>query len=178
MVQLTPEEVIKAKWGTRWGCHTPVALSPGKRNGTFCTGSWAGPGPVWMGAENITTNKIQSPDHPACSESLRQWYQFQINNNTRVYSWHKASCCVHEELFPSRQEPKMTNLSDKWYLSDRLCGLVVRVSGYIQRSRVRFPALPDFLSSSGSGTGSTQPREVNWGATWIKSSGSGLENRH
>ena len=37
----------------------------------------------------------------------------------------------------------------------------------IQRSRVRFPALPDFLSSSGSGTGSTQPREVNWGATWI-----------
>ena len=38
----------------------------------------------------------------------------------------------------------------------------------IQRSRVRFPALPDFLSSSGSGTGFTQPREVNWGATWIK----------
>ena len=38
----------------------------------------------------------------------------------------------------------------------------------IQRSRVRFPALPDFLNSSGSGTGSTQPREVNWGATWIK----------
>jgi hypothetical protein len=30
-----------------------------------------------------------------------------------------------------------------------------------QRSRVRFPALPDFLSGSGSGTGSTQPREVN-----------------
>jgi hypothetical protein len=29
----------------------------------------------------------------------------------------------------------------------------------IQRSRVRFPVLPDFLSSSGSGTGSTQPRE-------------------
>jgi hypothetical protein len=28
-----------------------------------------------------------------------------------------------------------------------------------QRYRVRFPALPDFLSSSGSGTGSTQPRE-------------------
>ena len=47
----------------------------------------------------------------------------------------------------------------------------------IQRSRVRFPALPDFLSSSGSGTGFTQPREVNWGATWIKSSGSGPENR-
>jgi hypothetical protein len=30
-----------------------------------------------------------------------------------------------------------------------------------QRSRVRFPVLPDFLRSSGSGTGSTQPREDN-----------------
>jgi hypothetical protein len=36
----------------------------------------------------------------------------------------------------------------------------------IQRSRVRFPALPDFLRSRGSGTGSTQPREDNWRATW------------
>jgi hypothetical protein len=38
----------------------------------------------------------------------------------------------------------------------------------IQRSRVRFPALPDFLRNSGSGTGSTQPRECNWGATWME----------
>jgi hypothetical protein len=30
-----------------------------------------------------------------------------------------------------------------------------------QRSLVRFPALPDFLRSSGSGTGPTQPREDN-----------------
>jgi hypothetical protein len=40
---------------------------------------------------------------------------------------------------------------------DRLCGLVVR----IPKVRVRFPALPDFLRSGGSGTGSTQPREYN-----------------
>jgi NADH-ubiquinone oxidoreductase chain 2 len=32
-------------------------------------------------------------------------------------------------------------------------------------TRVRFPALPE-KKSSGSGTGSTQPREYNWGATW------------
>jgi hypothetical protein len=38
----------------------------------------------------------------------------------------------------------------------------------IQSSRDRFPALPDFLRNSGSGTGSTQPREDNWGATWMK----------
>jgi hypothetical protein len=38
----------------------------------------------------------------------------------------------------------------------------------IQMSRVRFPALPNFLRSRGSGTGSTQPRDYNWGATWMK----------
>jgi hypothetical protein len=42
--------------------------------------------------------------------------------------------------------------------------------------RVWFPALPDFLRSSGCGMGSTRPREYNWGATGKKSSGSGLES--
>jgi hypothetical protein len=37
-----------------------------------------------------------------------------------------------------------------------------------QRSRVWFPALPHFLSSSGFGTGSTQRREYKWWATWMK----------
>jgi hypothetical protein len=43
--------------------------------------------------------------------------------------------------------------------------------------RVRFPAQPDFVRSSGSRTGSTQPREYNWAATGKKSSGFGLEIR-
>jgi hypothetical protein len=42
-------------------------------------------------------------------------------------------------------------------VSDRLCGLVVRVSDY----RSRFPALPDFLRISESGTWSIQPREYD-----------------
>jgi hypothetical protein len=38
----------------------------------------------------------------------------------------------------------------------------------IQTSRVRFPALIDFLRSSGSGTASTQPCEYNCVATWSR----------
>jgi hypothetical protein len=45
-----------------------------------------------------------------------------------------------------------------------LCGLLVRVSGYRDPEVwVRFPALPDFLRSSGSGTGFIQPSEYNRG---------------
>jgi hypothetical protein len=40
--------------------------------------------------------------------------------------------------------------------------------------QVWFPVLPDFLKSSGSGSGSTQPHDCNWGVTWKKCSSSGL----
>jgi hypothetical protein len=40
-----------------------------------------------------------------------------------------------------------------------------RPSATDPEARVRFPALSE-KKSSGSGTGSTQPREYNWGATW------------
>jgi hypothetical protein len=52
-------------------------------------------------------------------------------------------------------------------------------SSWLQIQRpLRFPAQPNFLRSSGSGTGSTQPREDNWDATWKDSSGAGIENRN
>jgi hypothetical protein len=59
-----------------------------------------------------------------------------------------------------------------------LMGTALFYSSWLQTQRpwVRFPALPDFLSSSESWTGSTQPREDKWGAIWKKSSGSGLKS--
>jgi hypothetical protein len=51
---------------------------------------------------------------------------------------------------------------------ERVCGLVARVPGYRLEVWDLFPALPDYLSSNGSGTGSTQLREYTRGATWNK----------
>jgi hypothetical protein len=51
--------------------------------------------------------------------------------------------------------------------SDRLCGLMVRVLGYISGDSGSIPGTTRFSggggeeNSSGSGTGSTQPREYN-----------------
>jgi hypothetical protein len=50
---------------------------------------------------------------------------------------------------------------DLYLIWDRLCGLVVRVPAYRSRG-------PASILSSGSGTGSTQPREDNLGAIWRK----------
>jgi hypothetical protein len=44
---------------------------------------------------------------------------------------------------------------------DSLCGLVVRVPGYRTRGPGPIPGATNFLRSSGSGTGSTQPRGYN-----------------
>jgi hypothetical protein len=43
----------------------------------------------------------------------------------------------------------------------RLCGLWSEFLATDPEVQVRFPALTDFLISSGSGKGSTQPREYN-----------------
>jgi hypothetical protein len=72
-------------------------------------------------------------------------------------TWDQFSC-VGKQL-------KVTVICSCACYNGRLCSLVVRVPGCISRG------------PGGSGTGSTQPHEYNWEATWKKRSCSGLENR-
>jgi hypothetical protein len=79
------------------------------------------------------------------------------------YTYHLFKETNRKRLFLDLQPPLWSRGQSSW--------LQIEESGFDSR-------LPDFLRSSGSGTGSTQPREYNWRATWKKkkSSGSGLEN--
>jgi len=42
-------------------CHNPATLPLGKRTGTHCKGDWEGPGPLWMGVENLTPYQDSIP---------------------------------------------------------------------------------------------------------------------
>jgi hypothetical protein len=58
----------------------------------------------------------------------------------------------------------MSDIHDSFSIHFMFLGTRVRLSEFLATDpevRVRFPALPDFLRSGGSGTGSTQPREHN-----------------
>ena len=108
-VQLTPQQAMKAKWGIRWGCHNPATLSPWKRNGTFA--QEAG----WAQDLYGRVQKMSPPPEfdPRTIQPVASHQDNGINFRSikvqEFYSWHKASCCVHEELFLSRQQFKMTN---------------------------------------------------------------------
>jgi hypothetical protein len=70
---------------------------------------------------------------------------------------------LHATWFPDGANFRLDCYTNM-YLSN--CSEQVRSSGQsswlqIRRSPVRFPVLPDFLRSSVSGTGSTQPRKDN-----------------
>jgi hypothetical protein len=96
---------------------------------------------------------------------------FEGQNSCSLFQGQN-SCSLNDKirLLPPREHtasPLQARLVSSFNLVlDRLCGQSFWLQ--IHRSWVRFPALPDFLRSSGSGTGSTQPREDNRRATLKK----------
>jgi len=45
--------------------HAPVALPPGMKPGTHCTGGWVGHGTSLNGSQKIVSVGILTADHPA-----------------------------------------------------------------------------------------------------------------
>jgi hypothetical protein len=102
--------------------------------------------------------------HWKCHSGLTQasvWHQFWLPTK-----WLNDSA---GHVFKIREPFKLFVRCCKG--NDRLCGLVVRVLGYRSGGPGSIPGTTRFSGkkgkkSSGSGTGSTQPREYYWGATW------------
>ena len=57
------------RWGGR-SAPRPGRFTPGKDPVPIVQEAGWTPGPVWMGAENLASTGIRSPDRPARSESL------------------------------------------------------------------------------------------------------------
>jgi hypothetical protein len=96
----------------------------------------------------------------AASACWGLWLTFKfilLTHYLEVYNFkitYNCVCKIKENWRPYLRPPLWSSGQSSWL--------------QIQRTRVRYPALPDFLRSSGSGTGSSQPREDNWGATWME----------
>jgi hypothetical protein len=105
------------------------------------------------------------PPHQICGSRGRTNPVFGRGGDIGLTLALSSVCLTVHSVIPELQTASVVQWSE--FLAAQCSWLLM------QRSWVRFQALPHFLSGSGSGTGSTQPL---WGATWKKSSGSGLEN--
>jgi hypothetical protein len=109
-----------------------------------------------LGISDYTVSDIieRGPGIRSLSENNRS-YGRDLNYGLAEYE--------RNAIGPPQQTVQRTSLNNQLlillYKTHRLCGQSVWLQ--IQRSRVRFTALPDFLRSGGSGTGSTQPRQDN-----------------
>jgi len=121
--------------------------------------------PYWGARPLITLRLI-------CNISIRVFQHFVLS------ALQKHMTRIYYETFVTFEKRRRTNAHSRSWTGPPLWSSGQCFWLQIQRSRVRSPALPDFLSSSGSGTGFPLPREVNWGATWMKKvAAPGLENR-
>jgi hypothetical protein len=121
------------------------------RPGTYCVGGWVGPR-----ARSAYVEKRQ------------------ISYTIRVRIPVRRSSSPYSSRYTDWARENKPNIMNHRETKDRLCGLVVRVPSYRSRDPGSIPgATRVFLRSSESGTGSTQPRDDNWGVN----SGSGLGNR-
>jgi hypothetical protein len=120
------------------------------------------------------------------------WNRYRVRSDTWIpfpshetgildaaHEWDQCKTELHGKWEPLWKRRNMSTLwpwpCNAWQLllhyvllyrvNDHLCGLVVRVFGYRSGGPGSISGTTR-IKSSGSGTGSTQLREYNWGATW------------
>jgi hypothetical protein len=71
--------------------------------------------------------------------------------------------CLRRETNPLPYSPRLSRYAAHLHLSILSLSMPIIAQ---RLAEVRFPALPDFLTSSGFATGFTQPREYKCGAAW------------
>jgi hypothetical protein len=106
----------------------------------------------------------RSPAQMQCKGAISTNLRALWRHSTNSYDmkWRLSRSVVRVNEIPELMVGYKTS---ERLITDRLCGLVARVLGYRSGSPGSIPGTTS-KKSSGSGTGSTQPREYNWVATW------------
>jgi hypothetical protein len=126
---------------------------------------------VWNGVHSASWGQLRSYLNEKVAAPV---YKTEINGRENSLRWPRNTLCPEKLELPSStsggRSVGIVRLRTKavclWLHAE---DLVVRVSGYRSREP-EFYSRPYhiFWEVGGSGTGSTQPREDNWGATWMK----------
>jgi hypothetical protein len=124
----------------------------------------------WCGAPSLTRSRVCSfqlflglASAVFLGSQSRRTHEHILSLFFRLtqLGWLPCSCIYIPRNKVTNQVSIIAHLS---VYKDGLCGLVVRVLGYSSGGLGSIPGTTK--KNSGSGTGSTQPHEYNWGATW------------
>jgi hypothetical protein len=103
-------------------------LPPGDPVPLVQEAEWA-PGAVWTGAENLAFTGIQSPDHPAPSQSL---YRLSYSTHVSVYNSYRILSSYRTFLYKAMiaTEGKQRGYLNEWSLCSIL--MVLKTGGQDQ----------------------------------------------
>jgi hypothetical protein len=151
--RVTPRRQCMAAGDFRWrNVHeypflfSPLCRTVPRTEGTYCIGYLL---LLQLDCPVYTCGQLEY-----CDVTHALWYSmYFVLGEDSIYMAQNVNRCLYIISLLCNRAP------------DRLCGLVVRVVGHRSGGPGSIPGTTR-KKSSGSGKGSTQPREYNWGAAW------------